>query len=85
MTKSDKELMQSILDGKGLMPSWKDKLPLSELENALGYLRELALRTGYGTDTSAYEAAPEMYFIFNQPGRIGPFDLYWSVDSLDSP
>jgi hypothetical protein len=37
----------------------------------LGYLRELALRTGYGTDTSAYNQMPEMFYIFNPPGTNG--------------
>ena len=68
LTKSDAELMQSILHGKGLMPSWEDKLPLSDLEDALAYLRLLSVQTAYGTDTSGINAEPEMYFIFYPRG-----------------
>jgi len=83
MTKSSEELMQSILQGKGAMPSWEDKLTISELENVLGYLRELALRTAYGTDLSATDTSPDMFFIFG-PGSIDDsFRPGWSVDPLD--
>ena len=72
MTKSDQELMHSILEGKGLMPSWKDKLSLAELEAALVYLRELALRTGFGTDPVTDLDVPETYFIFRPSGWREP-------------
>ncbi len=85
MTKSDAELMQTIMDGKGVMPSWKDKLPRPDLESALGYLRELALRTGYGTDIAAFNGVPEQYFIFNPPGIERPFERHWSTDTIDAP
>ena len=84
MTKSTEELMQSILNGKGLMPSWEDKLPVTELENALGYLRELALRTAYGTDTSAFESSPDMFFIFSPMGIDDPGMRDWESGLLDS-
>ena len=63
MTKSDAELMESILRGRGLMPSWEDKLPLSDLEDALAYLRVLAIQTAYGMNTELDEE-PDQYFIF---------------------
>lgn len=84
MTKSNAALMQSILNGKGMMPSWKDKLPRSQLEKALGYLRELALRTGYGTDTSGFGTAPELFFIFNPPGNNTPFEPHWHINAVDA-
>jgi mono/diheme cytochrome c family protein len=84
MTKNSRELMQSILRGKGLMPSWEDKLPRSSLENALGYLRELALRTGYGTDTSAYDVSPDMYFIFSPYGTDDQFLRELNLDPVES-
>jgi len=84
MIKSSEELLQSILNGKGLMPSWECKLPLSELEGALGYLRELALRTAYGTDTSAYDSSPDMFFIFSPTGIEGTQMRDWGSDPLDS-
>jgi len=83
MTASTEELMQTILRGKGLMPSWEDKLPVSDLEDALGYLRELALRTAYGTDSSAYNPMPESFYIFSPPGMNNFFilDLYSDMGS----
>ena len=83
MTASTEELMQTILGGKGFMPSWEDKLSVSDLEDALGYLRELALRTGYGTDSSAYNPMPETFYIFSPPGIDGIFnlDLYTDMES----
>jgi TPR repeat protein len=75
MTASTDELMQTILRGKGLMPSWEDKLAVSDLQDALGYLRELALRTGYGTDSNAFNQMPEVFYIFNPPGMYGIFNL----------
>lgn len=84
MTKGDAELMQSILHGKGLMPSWEDKLPVSDLEDALGYLRELALRTAYGTDVSAFNAQPARYFIFSPIGLDPRFLREWRTSFSDS-
>lgn len=83
ITKSDEELMQAILRGKGLMPSWEDKIPVSDLEDALGYLRELALRTGYGTDTIDYDKKPDFYYVFPPAGMSGPFVPDWSTDTDD--
>lgn len=84
MTKSTAELMQSILKGKGLMPSWEDKLPVAELEDALGYLRQLAWRTGYGTDTRAYDVPPERFYIFSPMGTGELFQQHWRVDKTTS-
>jgi len=80
MTASTGELMQTILGGKGLMPSWEDKLSVTDLEDALGYLRELALRTGYGTDSSAYNPVPDFFYIFNPPGINSTFILDLDAD-----
>jgi len=83
ITKSSEELMQAILLGKGLMPSWQDKIPVSELEDALGYLRELALRTEYGTDTGNYDKTPEFYYIFQPAGMLDPYTTDWSTVTDD--
>ena len=64
LAKSDAELMDSILRGKGLMPSWEDKLPMADLQDALDYLRVLAIQTAYGTDLSGFNEEPDVYFIF---------------------
>jgi mono/diheme cytochrome c family protein len=84
MTKNTDELLQSILRGKGMMPAWEDKLPLSEIKNALGYLRELGLRTGYGTDTSAYDAPPDRYYIFSPMGFDDSFTLELRANTIVS-
>jgi len=85
MTASTDELMQTILQGKGLMPSWEDKLAVSDLEDALGYLRELALRTGYGTDSSAYNQIPEVFYVFNPPGLSNIVVLDLNADMGSEP
>ena len=54
MIKSDEELLESIVDGKGMMPAWGNKLPRSHLLAALQFLRELSLRTGYGTRSTSW-------------------------------
>ena len=66
--------MGVIRRGKGLMPSWEDKLPLSDLEDALAYLRFLAIQTAYGTDVKGFNEAPETYFIF-YPRAAGQADF----------
>ncbi|MGH9739086.1 MAG: c-type cytochrome [Candidatus Acidiferrales bacterium] len=38
---SDKELTTFISDGKGAMPSYKDKLSGSEIKDLVGFIREL--------------------------------------------
>jgi len=38
---SDKELTATISDGKGAMPSYKDKLSGSDIKDLVGYIREL--------------------------------------------
>jgi mono/diheme cytochrome c family protein len=38
---SDKELTAWIADGKGAMPSYKDKLSGAQIKDLVGYIREL--------------------------------------------
>lgn len=38
---SDKELTATISDGKGAMPSYKDKLSGAQIKDLVGYIREL--------------------------------------------
>ena len=40
--KSDKELTAIITDGKGAMPSYKDKLSDAQIKDLVGYIRKLA-------------------------------------------
>ena len=58
--KSDAELMQNILQGRGAMPSWESKLPRHWLEQALAYIRHAA-ETGAVVGSGAM---PDYYFIF---------------------
>jgi len=39
---SDKELTAMITDGKGAMPSYKDKLSEAQIKDLVGYIRKLA-------------------------------------------
>jgi len=43
------------------------------------------LWTGYGTDTSGYDTAPELFFIFNPPGINAPLNPHWHIDTMDAP
>lgn len=73
----DAVLMQSILNGKNLMPSWGDKLEHGLLEQALAYLRVLAVRSGFGQLPSADNTPPEQFYIFDPPGAApGSNDWY---------
>jgi len=77
LTQSDAALMQSILNGKNLMPSWGDKLDHRLLEKALAYLRALAIRSGFGQLPAADNAPPEQFYIFDPPGAApGSNDWY---------
>jgi mono/diheme cytochrome c family protein len=73
LNKSDAELMNTILDGKGHMPSWESKLPRPWLETALDYIRFVA--------TNPVPAdAPDYYYIFAPLGSdITSDTLYWDV------
>lgn len=62
--KSNSELMRSILNGRGAMPSWANKLPVYWLEQALAYIRHMA-GDGGATDRGSM---PDYYFIFTPPG-----------------
>ena len=64
LIKSDLELMNSILRGRGAMPSWESKLPRLWLKEALAYIRFMA-RTG---DSDAPGSWDGRYFIFTPLG-----------------
>lgn len=73
LSKSDAELMNTILNGKGHMPSWESKLPRPWLETALAYIRFLAVNTVPAT-------APDYFYIFAPLGSdITAETLYWDV------
>lgn len=41
-TKTDEEILNSIINGKNKMPKWSDKLKLEEIEALARYVRRLA-------------------------------------------
>lgn len=77
LTQPDRALMQSILNGKNLMPSWGDKLDYRLLEQALAYLRVLAVRSGFGQLPASDNTPPDPFYIFDPPGSApGTNDWY---------
>lgn len=64
LEKSDLELMNSILKGKGAMPWWEGKLPRFWLEKALAYIRHMAQTQDFNVpgDWNGH------YYIFSPPG-----------------
>ena len=48
LQKSDSDLLQSVMRGKGAMPSWEDKLPVPMLASAIQYLRLMNKRIKSG-------------------------------------
>lgn len=74
LAKGDLELMNTILWGKGAMPSWEGKLPRSSLEEALAYIRHMA-QTG---DFNAPENWDGPYFIFAPLGTDPTTN--WQID-----
>jgi cytochrome c5 len=66
--KSDSELLQSVLHGKGAMPSWEDKLPVSMLVSAIQYLRLMNRRIKSGQPPRK-DKLPEYYFRFRPAGE----------------
>jgi mono/diheme cytochrome c family protein len=63
LLKSDRELMHAILEGRNMMPSWKDKLSFFQLEAALAYLRYMAEVSNRGA-TPLNNAPPARYYRF---------------------
>ena len=61
--KSDSELLKTILEGKNQMPSWEAKLPRAWLEQAIGYLRYMAVRAK-SDEGPVDNDMPPLYFIF---------------------
>ena len=73
LQKDDRELLQSVLNGKNNMPPWRDKLPVQDLRNAIAYLRLMHAR--YEEDESLVnDSEPELYYLFKP---IGESDMEW--------
>jgi mono/diheme cytochrome c family protein len=63
LEKSDEALMRSLLNGKGEMPNWDDKLSRAELREVLRFIRTLRLQYDLGIGQSL-RGAPALYYLF---------------------
>lgn len=70
LQKSDAELLQSVLRGKGAMPSWEDKLPIVMLTSAIQYLRIMNRRLKDGQPPRQLKL-PGYYFRFRPADAAG--------------
>lgn len=81
MHKGDAELMRSILNGRGAMPSWDNKLPRPWLRDALAYLRHMNRMAVIGRLPS--NDPPEEFFVF--PAYGGQTYPDWPIPSDGDP
>lgn len=70
MEKSDSELAYSIINGKGIMPSWEMMLSGRDIDSLVDFIRTLApsYESGIGREI---RLAPELYYIFRPWGETG--------------
>jgi len=68
MQKDDRELLQSVLNGKNNMPPWRDKLPVQDLRNAIAYLRLMYKRHESG-EPPRQDDLPDVYYLFKPVGE----------------
>lgn len=73
LKKDDRELLQSVLNGKNNMPPWKDKLAVQDLRDAISYLRLMFERTEKG-ESPRQTDIPEVYYLFKP---VGEHDMDW--------
>ena len=68
MQKDDRELLQSVLNGKNNMPPWQDKLPVSDLRDAITYIRTMHERSTKG---KLQQQGPpdDTYYLFKPVGE----------------
>jgi TPR repeat protein len=75
--KSEGALLQSVLEGRGAMPSWEDKLPEEMLRRAVRYLRSLAIRS-VAARGPVGDPRPEWFYHFKP---FGEHDMpTWAYD-----
>lgn len=74
LDKDDFTLLQSVLNGKGSMPPWQNKLPVPMLQDAITYLRSMAARRQMGLPPRS-QPLPEFYFRFRPIGETEPDPL----------
>ena len=75
LQKDDRELLQSVLNGKNNMPPWKDKLPVQNLRDAITYLRLMNERYKKG-EPPRQDEIPDLYYLFKP---VGEESLKWKT------
>ena len=73
LQKDDRELLQSVLNGKNNMPPWQDKLPVQDLRKAIAYLRLMHERYEKG-EHPRQANVPADYYIFKP---VGEEEMEW--------
>ena len=68
LQKDDRELLQSVLNGKNNMPPWKDMLPVQDLRNAIAYIRLMHERHVKG-EPPRQDSSPKSYYMFKPVGE----------------
>ena len=68
LEKNDAELMESILDGRGAMPGWRNILAREQLFKTVHFLRAMDLLHSYKT-LSRPPPVPDKYLLF--PESVG--------------
>jgi mono/diheme cytochrome c family protein len=76
LQKDDRELLQSVLNGKNNMPPWRDKLPVQDLRNAIAYLRLMHQRYEKGEAPLQHEL-PGSYYLFKP---VGEQNMQWVTE-----
>lgn len=75
LQKDDRELLQSVLNGKNNMPPWRDKLPVQDLRNAIVYLRLMHERYVKG-EPPLQTKVPDVYYLFKP---VGEQNMDWAT------
>ena len=68
LKKDDRELLQSVLNGKNNMPPWRDMLSVEDLRNAIAYLRVMHERHLKG-EAPLQTETPDRYYMFKPAGE----------------
>ena len=76
LQKDDRELLQSVLNGKYEMPPWRDMLSVEDLRNAIAYLRVMHERNLKG-EAPLQTEAPDRYYMFRPTGEQ---DMDWKAE-----
>lgn len=76
LQKDDRELLQSVLNGKNNMPPWRDKLPVQDLRNAIAYLRIMHQRYEKGEPPLQHDL-PDVYYLFKP---VGEENMRWVTE-----